>query len=469
MLDKYYQVKGKDFAFAGEIEDAEELIRQVDEVTSIIPYVTENDIKQSERFLENNTVLKSIANESEVSTEADTGIFAAIKQFFKRIGKILVKIWDKLLTMIVKFTDFLGITNIQMNKQIEKLKSEGYTVIRAGDSLIYYMKRSPDENAKLTSLGNKLKELADSYTDGATDDEETTIKQAISFVNSSKKKYKEKDPEVEKARTWVINNTEVIVGEDEWETFAFDPKFKPFTINQLKEFKSLIDYQYKQLVEDSKSVGLTMLLDIVKGNLHSVRENLKGHVGQKLVSSSILKNIAKEISKTPRWRGEMLIGKNIKVSSSANLSTLNDKYGLSNKEFSEILKDVMVLKIEQIKEPKGQPYSNKGFEVNQIKAYLTELQSLSGNLEIVVKNMSEVCEEYKKDCLNKSDKDIVDLLKITNPNAEPHMQAGVEIIQLVTSNFYKSALNDIKLMRNLQSLITEQVKALSKLEYKLKV
>ena len=129
----------------------------------------------------------------------------------------------------------------------------------------------------------------------------------------------------------------------------------------------------------------------------------------------------------------------------------------------------MVLKIEENKEPKVQPYSNKGFEVNQIKAYLTELQSLSGNLEIVVKNMSEVCEEYKKDCLNKSDKDIVDLLKITNPNAEPHMQAGVEIIQLVTSNFYKSALNDIKLMRNLQSLITEQVKALSKLEYKLKV
>ena len=49
------------------------------------------------------------------------------------------------------------------------------------------------------------------------------------------------------------------------------------------------------------------------------------------------------------------------------------------------------------------------------------------------------------------------------------MQAGVEIIQLVTSNFYKSALSDIKLMRNLQSLIAEQVKALSKLEYKLKV
>ena len=52
-----------------------------------------------------------------------------------------------------------------------------------------------------------------------------------------------------------------------------------------------------------------MLLNIVKGNLHSVREDLKGHVGRKIVSSGILKNIAKEVAKTPRWRGEMLIGK----------------------------------------------------------------------------------------------------------------------------------------------------------------
>ena len=55
-----------------------------------------------------------------------------------------------------------------------------------------------------------------------------------------------------------------------------------------------------------------------------------------------------------------LLVKNIKVSSSAELSTLNGQYGLSNKEFSEVLKNVMVLKIEEIKEPKVQPYSNKG-------------------------------------------------------------------------------------------------------------
>ena len=121
--------------------------------------LVENDIKTIRTFLETNNVLKSIANESEVSTEADTSIFAAIKQFFKRIGKILVKIWDKLVSIIVKFTDFLGITNIQMNKQIEKLKKRRIYSHRAGDSLIYYMKRSPDENAKLTSLGNSLKNL----------------------------------------------------------------------------------------------------------------------------------------------------------------------------------------------------------------------------------------------------------------------------------------------------------------------
>lgn len=468
MLDKYYQVKGKDFYFAGEIEEADRLIAEVDQVTSIIPYVSENDIKEAERFLKNNTVLKEIANESDVSTEALSDVFATIKQFFKRVGKILVKIWNKIVTIIVKLSDYLGGKEAKIRKQTAQLKDEGYMVIRVGDYLIYYL-ADKNKDAKLNTIDPKVKEQIDVYTDGLTSDPETTVGQAQQAVKASKKDYQENNPDKSNTKKLIVKNTQVFIPEEHWGTFAFDPKFKPFTPNQLKEFKSLIDYQYRQMQEDSDNLSLTPLINIVKGILHSVRENLKGPEGKKIILKLIQKDIGVAISKTPRWRGEMLVNKDTKVSSSANLATINEAFGLPNNEFSKILNDVMVLKIEQLKDAKVPPYSKEGYSVEQVKAYLTELESLSTNLNVVVKNMSEICEQYKTECVNKSDKDIVELLKVTNPNAELHIQAGIEIIQLVTSNFYKSTINDIKMMRNLQVLIDTQVKALSRLKYKLKV
>lgn len=468
MLDKYYQVKGKDFCFAGAIEEADRLIAEVDQVTSIIPYISENDIKEAERFLKNNTVLKEIANESDVSTEALSDVFATIKQFFKRVGKILVKIWNKIVTIIVKLSDYLGGKEAKIRKQTAQLKDEGYTVIRVGDYLIYYL-ADKNKDAKLNTIDPKVKEQIDMYTDGLTDDPETTVGQAQQAIKASKKDYKENNPDKSNTKKLIVKNTQVFIPEEHWDTFAFDPKFKPFTPNQLKEFKSLIDYQYRQMQEDSDNLSLTPLINIVKGILHSVRENLKGPEGKKIILKLIQKDIGVAISKTPRWRGEMLVNKDTKVSSSANLATINEAFGLPNNEFSKVLHDVMVLKIEQLKDAKVPPYSKEGYSVEQVKAYLAELESLSTNLNVVVKNMSEICEQYKTECVNKSDKDIVELLKVTNPNAELHIQAGIEIIQLVTSNFYKSTINDIKMMRNLQVLIDTQVKALSRLKYKLKV
>lgn len=286
MLDKYYKVTGKDFAFAGTIDDADRLMNEVDEAITILRTSSPKDLAECERFLKTNTVLKSISAEMQRTALESESIGDKIKSLFEQLINMFRTIWKKIMGALKSVFTWLGLIEEETTQAVEEItdtvevtKKAGLTIVREATSNV----KNGIVNAS-SSLINRASNFVERFRSktGKADplpakmtNEEVAriVKKTIDTIKND-----EKSSEVQSALASVSRELEYRLTEEQWDYFGYNKRYKPFSPELADHILSAADYGYRLCHEYNSSFSAKHFFDIIQSTLNSI--NLDGEKGK---------------------------------------------------------------------------------------------------------------------------------------------------------------------------------------------
>lgn len=467
MLDKYYNLKGKDVVEFNDFESVQKDIDEVGEAIHVLSITDPDDVADAARFLKSNQTLQSIAKEDiALSMESDSGPGDTVEagiSLFKKIYNGLKWIINKVIEILKKLGKWLGLV-VDKDKAIEnKMDNPLESAKTVGNQIAQEAKKQEEEGKE--QADPKLVNRAENYEDKINKNKKpmpptikpSELRERVLAVMKEMEANKQ-TKEIQEAAQSIKSDLVYKIREDDWEYFAFNKRYEPFSPELVSALNNMAEYSYRLLFEIGDKLNPSELEKITAGEWNKMDPSREADDIVRRFRGNIHRKVAEIFNsiKVDRYKDNVTKDKMFRTTDIGNLNAYIEK---DTKEFCDAIERNYTFEYEGANKDLFIPYTKQVVTQSKVILYIKALNKSAANLSDMQQNNQVRLSNYNK-LLNKAVnaefpvfKSIESILTKANvpDNKKRKVLTGVKHVVLKIIGALRAVM--IKLLNNATSVI----------------